>query len=90
MTAQQQVVAGETPPPGTNYTGYATEDEEVSGIIPLDGILGTGWYLFDSQIHQGFAAGEANGVKLVEKGQLTGDVLPHWPGQRPGPKGVDD
>jgi hypothetical protein len=76
LTAQSQVVAGETPPPGTNYTGYTTDDEEVSGIIPLDGIVGTGWYLFDSQIHQAFGAVEADNVKLVEKGQLEAMYFP--------------
>jgi hypothetical protein len=74
VTEQKQVVAGETPPAGTNYTGYVAEDEEVSGIIPLTSILGPGWYVTDSQIHQGFTAAEADAVtaaKLVEKGQLS-------------------
>ena len=79
VTEQKQVVTGETPPPGTNYTGYATEDEEVSGIIPLTNILGPGWYLTDSQIHQAFTAAEADAAtaaKLVEKGQLTAVFYP--------------
>jgi hypothetical protein len=76
LTEQKQLVAGETPPPGTNYTGYATEDEEVSGIIPLTGILPPGWYLTDSQIHQLFTAAEGDAVKLVEKGQLSALFYP--------------
>jgi hypothetical protein len=85
LTAQSQLVAGETAPSGTNYTGYTTEDEEVSGIIPLEGVLPAGWCLFDAQIHQAFAAGEANGVKLVEKGQLTAMYFPIGQGN-----GLDD
>jgi Bacterial protein of unknown function (DUF839) len=79
LTEQKQVVTGETPPPGTNYTGYVTDDEEVSGIIPLTDVLGPGWYLTDSQIHQAFTAAEADAAtaaKLVEKGQVTAIYYP--------------
>jgi secreted PhoX family phosphatase len=51
--------------------GFLTIDEESSGIIPLDDILGESWYLFDVQAH--YNAGDA---ELVEGGQL---LLMHFP-----------
>lgn len=51
-----------------------TLDEESSGIVPLDKILGAGWYLLDVQAH--YNAGDA---ELVEGGQLLLMHLP--PGQ---------
>jgi hypothetical protein len=72
----------EAPPPGTTNTGFITQDEESSGIIPLDRILGKGWYLFDSQIHERTFATPQEQAKLVEKGQL---LLLHYPtGNRDG------
>jgi hypothetical protein len=53
--------------------GFLTQDEESSGIIPLDDILGEGWYLLDVQAHYGL------GGELVEGGQLLG--LHFAPGQ---------
>lgn len=50
---------------------YLTQDEEASGIIPMNEILGEGWYLFDTQAH--YNAGDA---ELVEGGQLQ---LLHFP-----------
>lgn len=50
--------------------GFITRDEESSGIIPLDGIKGKGWYLFDSQVHS------ASDPELVERGQL---LALFWP-----------
>jgi hypothetical protein len=54
--------------------GFLTQDEESSGIIPMDDILGEGWYLLDVQAH--YNAGD---VELVEGGQLLGLHFP--PGQ---------
>ncbi|MGH3083023.1 MAG: alkaline phosphatase PhoX [Gaiellaceae bacterium] len=58
------------PEPNPAYTGYNTNDEEVSGIIPADDILGKGWYLLDSQIHNSAFSTTSDAQKLVEKGQL--------------------
>jgi hypothetical protein len=58
------------------YTGYTTNDEEVSGIIPADHVLGEGWYLFDSQIHDSTFTSPASAQKLVEKGQLSALYYP--------------
>ena len=48
-----------------------TRDEESSGIIPVDDILGSGWFLLDVQAHF-----NANDTELVEGGQL---LLMHFP-----------
>jgi secreted PhoX family phosphatase len=53
--------------------GFLTRDEESSGIIPMDDILGEGWYLLDVQAHYQL------GGELVEGGQLLG--LHFSPGQ---------
>jgi hypothetical protein len=53
--------------------GFLTQDEESSGIIPMDDILGEGWYLLDVQAHY------AQDAELVEGGQLLG--LHFAPGQ---------
>jgi hypothetical protein len=50
---------------------FLTIDEESSGIIPMSGILGEGWYLLDVQAH--YPAGD---VELVEGGQLLGLHFP--------------
>jgi len=44
--------------------GFLTVDEESSGVISLDDILGTGWYLMDVQAHYAIPG------ELVEGGQL--------------------
>jgi Bacterial protein of unknown function (DUF839) len=64
------------PEPNPAYTGYTTLDEEMSGIIPADEILGEGWYLFDSQIHDTTFANAYDKQKLVEKGQLSALYYP--------------
>jgi hypothetical protein len=51
--------------------GFLTIDEESSGMIPMDGILGEGTYLLDVQAH--YSAGDA---ELVEGGQLLGLHFP--------------
>ena len=53
---------------------FLTIDEESSGVIPMDDILGEGWYLLDVQAH--YNAGD---TELVEGGQLLG--LHFAPGQ---------
>lgn len=50
--------------------GFLTRDEEASGVIPLKGILGEGWYLIDVQAHYGIAG------ELVEGGQLLAIKVP--------------
>lgn len=50
---------------------FLTQDEESSGIIPMDDILGSGWFLFDVQAH--YNAGDP---ELVEGGQLGALHLP--------------
>ena len=52
---------------------FLTQDEESSGVIPMDDILGDGWWLLDVQSHYGTDA------ELVEGGQLLG--LHFAPGQ---------
>ena len=51
---------------------FLTQDEESSGIIPMDEILGEGWYLLDVQAHYRLT-GEP---ELVEGGQLLGLHFP--------------
>ncbi len=55
----------------TGSSNFLTIDEESSGIIPMDEILGEGWYLCDVQAH--YNAGDA---ELIEGGQL---VALHFP-----------
>jgi hypothetical protein len=50
---------------------FLTIDEESSGIIPLDSVLGEGWYILDVQAH--YNPGD---LELVEGGQL---LLMHFP-----------
>jgi hypothetical protein len=49
---------------------FLTTDEESSGVIPMDSILGAGWYLLDVQAHY------ATDTELVEGGQLLALHLP--------------
>jgi hypothetical protein len=60
--------------------GFLTQDEESSGIIPLDKILGQGWYLADVQAHYPIPG------ELVEGGQL---LLIHV-GKAVKPEGEED
>jgi hypothetical protein len=48
-----------------NNSNFLTRDEESSGIIDVEHILGRGWFLFDVQVHLANADPE-----LVEGGQL--------------------
>ena len=48
--------------PGARH--FLTIDEESSGVIPMDDILGEGWYLLDVQAHYG------TDTELVEGGQF--------------------
>jgi Bacterial protein of unknown function (DUF839) len=73
LTTQKQSHGPEANPA---YSSYATNDEETSGIIPADDILGEGWYLTDSQIHETAFANPADRTKLVEKGQLSALYYP--------------
>ncbi len=51
--------------------GFLTRDEESSGIIPMDDILGEGWFLGDVQAH-----GAIGDAELVEGGQLFAMRIP--------------
>jgi hypothetical protein len=73
LTVQKQAHG---PEPNPAYTGYTTNDEETSGIIPADDILGKGWYLLDSQIHDAAFSTTSDAQKLVEKGQLLALYYP--------------
>jgi Bacterial protein of unknown function (DUF839) len=73
LTTQKQ---SHGPQPNPAYTSYTTNDEETSGIIPADDVLGEGWYLTDSQIHDTTFATPADRQKLVEKGQLSALYYP--------------
>jgi hypothetical protein len=70
-TGSLQMVAHHDPnrflPDGANFL---TIDEESSGVIPMDDILGAGWYLMDVQAHYGTDA------ELVEGGQLLAIRVP--------------
>ena len=59
---------------GVAATAPYTKDEESSGIIPMDDILGEGWYLLDVQAHYNPGV-----IELVEGGQLL--ALHFAPGQ---------
>jgi len=50
--------------PARMTSAFITTDEESSGIIPLDDILGEGWYALTSQVH------EPGDAETVEDGQL--------------------
>ena len=58
---------GNTAAPGQPPTAQETIDEESSGIIPADDVIGKGWFLFDAQVH---SPTETNQVEYVEEGQL--------------------
>jgi hypothetical protein len=59
---------------GLPATPPFNQDEESSGVIPMDDILGAGWYLLDVQAHYDIMDAE-----LVQGGQLLAIHLP--PGQ---------
>ena len=50
---------------------FITIDEETSGVIDVSGILGTGWYLLDDQVHS-----QSSDPELVEGGQLLAMHIP--------------
>ena len=52
-------------PSTLNNSNFLTNDEESSGIIDAEHILGTGWFLLDVQVHKANPDPE-----LVESGQL--------------------
>jgi Bacterial protein of unknown function (DUF839) len=53
-----------------------TQDEESSGIIDTEGLLGMGTFLFDAQVHA--SAGLDNPAAQVERGQLLKLYVPDW------------
>ena len=50
--------------------GFLTQDEESSGVIPLEHILGESWFLIDVQSHRSL------GADLYEDGQLLAIKIP--------------
>lgn len=48
-----------------NNSAFITQDEESSGLIDAEDILGKGWFLFDVQVHKA-----STNAELVEGGQL--------------------
>lgn len=50
---------------------FITQDEESSGIIDAESILGPGWFLFDVQVHK-----MSSDPELVEGGQLVSLYVP--------------
>jgi hypothetical protein len=60
--------------PGSS--GFLTIDEESSGVIPMDEILGEGWFLLDVQAHY------ATDTELVEGGQLLAVHIPSARGRK--------
>ena len=61
---------------------FMTNDEESSGIIPADDLLGAGWFLLDAQVHTsaGLPAGTGPGTveELVQHGQLLAMQVTDW------------
>jgi hypothetical protein len=53
-----------------------TIDEESSGIIDTEAVLGAGTFLFDAQVHTN--SGLDNPVAQVERGQLMQLFVPDW------------
>ena len=53
-----------------------TQDEESSGIIDTESLLGDGTFLFDAQVHT--ASGLENAPAQVEHGQLMQLFVPDW------------
>ncbi len=73
-TGKLEIIAQHDPARFTpGAPGFLTRDEESSGIIAMDEILGEGWYLLNVQAHYPIPG------ELVEGGQLLG--LHFAPGQ---------
>ncbi|MGK2936551.1 MAG: alkaline phosphatase PhoX [Solirubrobacteraceae bacterium] len=53
--------------------GFITADEESSGIIEAKRLLGTGWYLLNTQVHANIAP---DPFGLVQRGQLLAMYIP--------------
>jgi len=64
---------------------FITNDEESSGIIDAESILGRGWYLFDAQVHKTNPDPE-----LVEYGQYLALFVPDGKGHHDDDKGKSD
>lgn len=58
-------------PGGTD--AVLTIDEESSGIIDVEEILGAGWFLFDAEVHRAHPDPAS-----VEYGQLLAMKVPNW------------
>ena len=69
-TGSLELVAQHDPARFLTGPGFLTIDEESSGVIPADDILGAGWYLLDVQAHY------RTDAELVEGGQLLALRLP--------------
>jgi hypothetical protein len=60
---------------GLAATAPFTNDEEASGVIDAEDILGQGWFLIDTQAHYPLGAGAPNSYE-VEGGQLMAMYIP--------------
>jgi hypothetical protein len=62
--------------------GLLTKDEESSGIMDMESMLGKGWFLFDAQVHTsaGLPAGTGLGTveEYVQQGQLLSLKVTDW------------
>ena len=65
--------------PGTDPARFMTQDEESSGIVDAQEVLGQGWFLFDVQVHKTNPDPE-----LVEFGQLLAMYVHPSIGRGPG------
>ncbi len=70
-TGELEMIAQHDPARFTPGPGFLTQDEESSGVITMEDILGKGWYLLDVQAHYGIPG------ELVEGGQLLALHLKH-------------
>jgi hypothetical protein len=57
--------------PNLTPSRFITQDEESSGIIDVEHLLGPGWFLFDVQVHK-----LSDDPELVEGGQLVALYVP--------------
>jgi hypothetical protein len=69
----------------TGQANFITIDEELSGVIDMSQILGSGVYLFATQVHSSTPVSGPNQTELVEGGQMAlmylGSEAPVFSGQ---------
>jgi hypothetical protein len=67
---------------------FMTIDEESSGIIDVQDILGRGWFMFDAQVHK--ARTGPNAAEEVEEGQMLALNVQSWRAVYGGGRDHDD